>query len=48
MVEREEEHETGEARNFYAALPVPAGMGIERSNCTRGLPASERSWGSRK
>ena len=29
IVERRVEHETGEAQRFYAALPVPARVGME-------------------
>ena len=29
MIERRLEHETGEARTFYAALPSPALVGME-------------------
>jgi len=35
MVERRLEHETGEARAFYAALPIPARVGIEATGYAR-------------
>jgi transposase len=39
LVERRLEHETGEARAFYGALPGPARVGMEATGCTHWFEA---------
>jgi hypothetical protein len=43
LVERRLEHESGEARAFYAALTAPVRVGIEATGHTLWF---ERSWGA--